>query len=41
MITKERYGMLKEAHRKGANLAPIDFKQIKEYEKQTKRGLKR
>ena len=33
MITKKRYLMLTEAHRKGANLAPIDFKQTKEYEK--------
>jgi len=32
MITEERYKMLKGALDKGANLAPIDFKNIDEYE---------
>ena len=32
MITKERYEILKDALGKGANLAPIDFKNIDEYE---------
>ena len=32
MITKERYEMLKDALEKGASLAPIDFKNIDEYE---------
>ena len=31
MITKERYEMLVDANKKGANLAPIDFEQMKEY----------
>lgn len=33
MITKERYEMLIESHKTGANLAPIDFEKIEEYEK--------
>ena len=36
MITKERYEMLKEANRKGANLAPVDYEAIREYEKSLK-----
>ena len=30
MITKKRYEMLVKANRKGANLAPVDFKQMEE-----------
>ena len=33
MITKERYEMLVEADKTGANLAPIDFEKMEEYEK--------
>ena len=32
MITEERYKTLTEAMQTGANLAPIDFKNIDEYE---------
>ncbi len=32
MITKERYEMLKDSEKKGADLAPIDYENIKEYE---------
>lgn len=32
MITENRYKMLKDAFEKGANLAPVDFKNIDEYE---------
>lgn len=33
LITKERYEMLIDAHKKGANLAPVDFRSIERYEK--------
>ena len=33
LITKERYEMLIESHKTGANLAPIDFEKIEGYEK--------
>ena len=32
-ITKEKYETLKEAHRKGANLAPVDFQEMGDYER--------
>ena len=32
-ITRERYEMLKEANRRGANLAPVDYAAIMDYEK--------
>lgn len=32
IITKERYKMLKFAFEKGANLAPIDFTNVQDYE---------
>jgi hypothetical protein len=36
MITKSRYDMLVSSCKMGANLAPVDFKDIKDFEKKNK-----